>query len=59
MNGAGGSPKDRVALSIIKSVKIPSRQYRYEKIRISKNVLSVGIGRRKRAFKTTLGRHDI
>lgn len=30
MNGAGGSPKDRVALSIIKSVNTSSREYRYK-----------------------------
>lgn len=60
MNGAGGSPKDRVALSIIKSVNTSSRSYRFEKrVHLSKDVWGVGTGRRTRAFKTTLGRHGI
>lgn len=39
MNGAGGSPKDRVALSIIKSVNTSSRSYiSVRKTRISNDV---------------------
>lgn len=60
MNGAGGSPKDRVALSIINSVNTSSRSYlSVRKPRISKDIWGVGIGRRTRAFKTTLGRYGI
>lgn len=70
MNGAGGSPKDRVALSIIKSVNYPLSLLHSLILSVTnkkpyfflKDVMGPAwqnIGRRTRALKTTLGRHDI